>query len=98
MSSGHDSGEHLRGEAVRTRVMVADTLCAIAERDVRGGLTNKAVGSILAIRRIIREIEVLVSEPNLVSPDATRELLAFLSELESRTQMIEALIGPSIND
>jgi hypothetical protein len=94
MTVEHDKAQQFRGEALRTRVMVANALCAIAESEVKGGMANKAMGSLQAIRHIIEEIGVLISEPNQISTGAARELSEFLSELELRTRLIEAVIRP----
>ena len=90
--SGDYKAEQLRGAALRTRVMVANALCAIAESQVKGGIAERAEGTVSAIRRTLEEIGVLVGEPNEVSPSAARELSAFLSELEERTRLIEASV------
>jgi DNA helicase TIP49 (TBP-interacting protein) len=76
--------------------MATYALCAIAESEVYAGELDRTIITVRAIRRLIGEITVLISEPQGRIPITTiREAGELLAEIEHRTQSIEATIGPS---
>jgi hypothetical protein len=90
--SSADTEQSLRGEAIRVRVMVAHALCAIADSEAHARETRRAMETVRAVRVIIKEIEVAVTEPHLISASATRELTEFGRELDDRIGKIEMAI------
>lgn len=93
MISEPDKAQQLRRDALRSRVMVANALCAIAESEVRAGMRERALDSLRTIRRTIEQAAVLVRDPNHIAPGAARDLSEFLAESEERTRMIEAIVA-----
>ncbi|MGB7135024.1 MAG: hypothetical protein WBD46_07035 [Acidobacteriaceae bacterium] len=83
----------LISRSLRSRVMVAYALCAVAEGEMRDGQLERALKTIQAVRKLIAEIAMLVSEPNTTAPNAIREAGEMLGELESRIASVEAAIG-----
>jgi len=81
-----------RGEALRTRVMVANALCAITESQLQSGEAARATASIKAIRGIVAEIAALACEPDHLSSGAARELSEVIGELERRLVKMETAL------
>ena len=86
-----DPDRQQRGEALRTRVMVANALCAITESQLQSGEIERATASIKAIRGIMAEIAA-ACEPDHLSSGAARELSEFIEELERRVVKMETAL------
>jgi hypothetical protein len=87
-----DKDRNLNGEAIRTRVMIAHALCAIAESEAHACELTMALKTVRAIRGIVQELGVTIDEPQRVSASVVRELAEFSRELEQRVINIEAAI------
>lgn len=91
MSSADDT-KKLRGEALRTRAMVANAVCAMAESEVHSGMLDRAITNLRKIHTIVEEINVYISAPNEVSSEAAREIGELVSDLQARIGAIDTLI------
>jgi hypothetical protein len=47
-------------------------------------------------RQLMAEIRILVGEPNSLSPSAVQEAADLFAELESRSDAVEAAMGPRL--
>lgn len=86
------------GDLLRTRVMVAHALCAIADSELHAHKMRKALKTIIAIRRIINEVNLAVVSPARLSANTARELEQLSWDLEHRVRNIETtvrLLSPS---
>ena len=89
-----DNVQALVGKSLRNRIMVTYALCAVAESQAHGGEAATTLNTLKAIRGLIGEINILMSEPNgRISASTIREAGELATELEARTQAIEAAIG-----
>ena len=87
-----DRGPQIRGELLRTRVMVAYALCAIAESELHARQITMAGRTVDAINRIIQEVVASVHHPGHLSPDTAQTLDGFRSELDHRARNIAMAI------
>jgi hypothetical protein len=74
--------------------MATYALCAIAESEVYAGQLEMCIRTVSAIRRLLAEVTVLISEPHPIPITTIREAGELLAELENRTQAIEASLEP----
>jgi hypothetical protein len=84
--------ENLREETLRTRIMVADALCAIAQSAAHGGMSDRAVENLVHVRHILAEVSVYANDVNRIPADAAEELLGFVRELHERAQEMESVL------
>lgn len=83
----------LVASSVRNRIMVCYALCAVAEGEIHEGDLSRASQTTRAIRSVMAEVALLISDPNTISPGVMRETAELVAELESRILGIEAAIG-----
>ncbi len=69
--SSTESVQALIGRSLRTRIMVTYALCAVAESQAHAGETANTLNTLKAIRSMIGEINLLVSNPNGRIPAST---------------------------
>lgn len=84
--------EDLREEALRTRVMVAHALCAIAQSAARGGMADRALENLVHVRHILAEVSVYANDVNRIPAAAAEELLGFVRELHERASEMESVL------
>jgi uncharacterized membrane protein len=92
MGAGDDT-QAMVSRSLRSRIMVAYALCAIAESEIQDGDLQRALKTTETVRKLIAEIALLVSDPNTISPSLIRETAEMLAELESRVVSVEAALG-----
>lgn len=92
MSAQPGIAQELREEAVRTQTMVGEALCAVARSEASGGMADRALQSLVAVRHILDEVGVYASDSNRMPVSAARELLDFVRELQERAQNIERVL------
>jgi hypothetical protein len=90
LEPNHD--KHQRGEALRTRVMVANALCSITESQLHSGEAERAATTIEAIRGTVKEIKEIADDSDQLSSSAARELSEFIMELEKRIGRMETAL------
>jgi hypothetical protein len=83
----------LHGEAIRTQEMIAQALCALAQTAPHDGTAVKATQALTSVQRIIDEIVVHISPPNILSENAVRELREFITDLQQKTRGIQTAAG-----
>lgn len=91
------TNEHVQAlvsEPLRSRVMVASALSAIAESEARDGDVNRAWQTALTVRQLMSEIRTRLGEPNALSTSAVREAADLFAELEGRIVAVEAALAP----
>ena len=77
----------LRADAIRSRIIVSQTLCAIAKSEAHR--TPVHARNILSkVRHSIDEIERHIAEPNHISPQSANELTVLLSALKVRADSL----------
>jgi len=86
----------LVSKSLRSRVMVAYALCAIAGDEAQDGHLNRALQTVSVVRQLMAEIRILVSEPNTLSSSAVQEAADLFAALESRSDAVEAAMGPRL--
>ncbi|HEY1759441.1 MAG TPA: hypothetical protein VGG72_28975 [Bryobacteraceae bacterium] len=82
MSTTPGSIQALAEKTLRSRIMVCYGLCAIAESEVHAGQIARATGSIQAIRQVLRDINLLTTDPRTLSEEPIRNLNEMLEELD----------------
>lgn len=93
-----EDAQVLVSRSLRHRIMVSYALCAVAESEIRDGNPARALHTTQTVRNLMREIALLVSEPNTASPSAIREAAEMLAELEERIAGVEAVLGKENSD
>jgi len=83
----------LHGEAIRTQEMITQALCAIAQTATQDGTSSRATQALTSVQRIIDEIVVHISQPNILSENAVRELKEFITDLQQKTRGIQTSAG-----
>jgi hypothetical protein len=83
----------LQGEAIRTQEMITQALCAIAQTAPHDGTASRATQALTSVQRIIDEIMVHISQPNILSENAARELREFITDLQQKTRGIKTAAG-----
>jgi hypothetical protein len=83
----------LHGEAIRTQEMITQALCAIAQTAPHDSTGSRATQALTSVQRIIDEIIVHISQPNILSESAARELRDFITDLQQKTRGIKAAAG-----
>jgi len=82
-----DNAKALINQTLRSRIMVTYALCAVAESEVHAGQLESSLQIVKTIRRMLSDINVLVSGPmDRLSLRTIHEAAEMLSELEIRTQ------------
>lgn len=76
---------------LRMRLMTAYALCATAESQVRVGDSTGALKSTEAVRQIISEVSLRLSEPEF-PPVTGRELSDLLTDLQQRVRKTERIV------
>jgi len=87
-----DDARAQSAESLRSRVMTAYALCAIAESDLHAGEINRATQTAKTVRELIEEINRLASDVSQLSSSALRDLSEFSTELERRVQKIDGTL------
>ena len=86
----------LRADAIRSRIIVSQTLCAIAKSEAHR--TPVHARNILSkVRHSIDEIERHIAEPNHISPQSANELTVLLSALKARADSLSLSLSLSLN-
>jgi len=83
----------LHGEAVRTQEMITQALCALAQTAPHDGTAVRATQALTSVQRIIDEIVVHISQPNILSENTVRELREFITDLQQKTRGIQTAAG-----
>jgi hypothetical protein len=92
MSAQPEIAQELREEAVRAQAVVGEALIAVARSEASGGMADRALQSLVAVRHILDEVVVYASDSNRMPVSAARELLRFVRELLERAQNIERVL------
>lgn len=85
-----DEAQELRVQAIRIRLSATLTFCSVVESEARWESVERASGSLEKVQRSLREIDLHIHEPNHVPPESRKELLALLSKVRRRAQLIDA--------
>ncbi len=83
----------LHGEAIHTQDMITQILCALVQTATHDGTAVRATQALTSVQRIIDEIMVHISQPNLLSKNALRELGDFITDLQRTTRGIQTAAG-----
>lgn len=86
----------LVSKSLRSRVMVAYALCAVAADEAQDGYLDRALQTAVEVRHLMAEIRILVGEPKTLSSSVVREAADLFAELEARIVAIEAAMGPRL--
>lgn len=90
----HRESASLRYEAIRTRILVLPSWCAIAETCLAGHSTDQARAILTRIRRAFTEIEYHLGRPEHVTASAAGSLWPMLRGIEPRIRELERRISP----
>lgn len=84
-----------KGSSLRARIMTGYALCSIAERSIRAGELQQAAKTIQAIREMVAEVSLLLSEHPTHSE--IREARDSLSDLERRLAAVATALPADPN-
>ncbi len=89
--------DKLLAKSLRSRALIANALCAIAEEQAHSGNTMRAVETVKALRGVLGEISLILTGDTTTLPAGTLQDVAdLLDGLGNRITTVEAALAHSV--
>lgn len=87
----------LLGKSLRSRALMANALCVVAEEEAQSGYVMRAAQTARSVRDVLRDIEMILSGDTEGLPvNALEDAAQLLGGLDGRIRAVEALLGPAL--
>ena len=97
MKNASESMMALLGKSLRSRALMANALCVVAEEEAESGYAVRAAQTAESVRRVLRDIEMILNGDTDELPiDALEDAAQLLAGLDGRIRAVETRLRPAL--